>query len=200
MLTEESEYVLPVRFDNTPVPGLAESLQYLKANDFTPAQLAAVIVEKIGLDPFSGKASNVPPPRMTSPVGQVVFDYSNFNGRYVIGSGTAEFETDWTKASNEAIYIYNDPDSINGIALARRATSIHEITEGALLDYTSRARSPRLGEVVVLRNKHGFYAAIQILGIKDDTRGDDSDQLRFRYAIQTDGTDNFARFVKAFED
>ena len=200
MLMEESEYVLPVRFDDTPVPGLSESIQYLEANDFTPAQLASAIIEKIGIEPFSGKASNVPPPRMTSPVGEVVFDYSNFNGRYTIGSGTAEFETDWTKASNKAIHIYNDPDSINGIALARRATSIHEVTEGALLDYTSRARSPRLGQIVVLRNKHGFYAAIQILGIKDDTRGDASDQLRFRYAIQTDGSDNFGRFADAFED
>ncbi len=200
MLTEESEYVLPVRFDDTPIPGLPESLQYLKANDFTPAQLAAVIVEKIGIDPFSGKASNVPPPRMTSPVGEVVFDYSNFNGRYTIGSGTAEFETKWTKASNTEIHIYNDPTSINGVALDRRASSIHEVNEGALLNYTSRTRSPRLEEIVVLRNRHGFYAAIQILDIKDDKRGDDSDQLRFRYAIQTDGSDNFERFVEAFED
>ena len=171
MLTEESEYVLPVRFDETPVPGLPDSVQYLKANDFTPAQLAAEIVEKVGIEPFLGKASNVPPPRMTSPVGEVVFDYSNFNGRYNIGSGTAEFETKWTKASSDAIHVYNDPDSINGVAVDRSATSIHEVTEGALLNYTSRKRSPQLGQIVVLRNRHGFYAAVQILGIKDNTRG-----------------------------
>ena len=200
MLREESEYVLPVRFDDTPVPGLPESVLYLEANDYTPAQLAAMIVEKIGVDPYSEKASDVPPPRMTSPLGEVVFDYSNFNGRYTIGSGTAEFETKWTKTSNVAIHIYNDPDSINGVSLDRRATSIQEVTGGALLNYTSRTRSPRLGQIVVLRNRHGFYAAIQILEIKDDTRGDDSDQLRFRYAIQTDGSDNFGRFADAFED
>ena len=200
MLTEESEYVLPVRFDDTAVPGLPKSIQYLEAKDYTPAQLAALIVEKIGLEPFSGKASNIPSPRMTSPVGEVFFDYSNFNGRYTIGSGTAEFETKWTKASNEAIHVYDDPDSINGVALDRRATSIHEVTQGTSLNYTSRTRSPRLGQIVVLRNRHGFYAAIQILGIMDDTRGDASDQLRFRYAIQTDGSDNFERFVDAFED
>ena len=137
---------------------------------------------------------------MTSPVGEVVFDYSNFNGRYTIGSGTAKFETKWTKASNDAIHIYNDLDSINGVALDRRATSIHEVTEGALLNYTSRTRTPRLGQIVVLRNRHRFYAAIHILDIKDDKRGDDSDQLRFRYAIQTDGSDNFERFADAFED
>ena len=200
MLMEGAEYVLPVRFDGTPVPGLPDSVLYLDANEFTSAQLATMIVEKIGMKPSVGKASNVPSPRMTSPVGEVVFDYSSFNGRYTIGSGTAEFETEWTKASNEAIHVYNYPDSINGVSLDRRATAIYEVAEGAMLDYTSCTRSPRLGQIVVLRNRHGFYAAIQILGIKDDTRGDDSDQLRFRYAIQTDGSDDFGRFADAFED
>lgn len=199
MLREESEYVLPVRFDDTSVPGLPDSVLYLKANDYTPAQLAAMIAKKMGVDPYSGKASDVPPPRMTSPVGEVVFDYSNFNGRYTIGSGTAEFETKWTKASNDAIYIDNDPDSINGVALDRSASSIHEVTEGASLNYTSRTRTPCLGQIVVLRNRNGFYAAIQILDVKDDTRGHDSDQLRFRYAIQSDGSDNFEHFAEAFE-
>ncbi len=45
---------------------------------------------------------------------------------------------------------------------------------------------------MVLRNVEGFYAAVQVLEIKDDTRGDDSDELRFRYAIQPDGYDHFA--------
>ena len=61
----------------------------------------------------------------------------------------------------------------------------------ASLDYTSRARSPCVGQIVVLRNVNGFYAATRVLTIKDDTRGDDHDELRFEYAIQDDGSDNF---------
>ena len=38
------------------------------------------------------------------------------------------------------------------------------------------------------------------LSIKDDTQGDDADELRFRYAIQIDGSDNFECFVEALED
>ena len=53
-------------------------------------------------------------------------------------------------------------------------------------------RTPLIGQIVVLRNVEGFYAAVQVLEIKDDTRGDDSDELRFRYAIQPDGYDHFA--------
>ena len=199
-LEEESEYVLPVRFDNTSIPGLQKTINYLNADDYKPAELAAIISEKLGVERFDGKASDVPPPRMTSPVGEVVFDYSNFNGRYIIGSGKAIFETQWTKASSESIHIYNDPDSINGVALDKDSTSIYEVTNGESLNYSSRSRTPQLNQIVVLRNKNGFYAAIHVLDIKDDTRGDSADQLRFRYAIETDGSDNFEKFQRAFED
>ena len=200
MVREEAEYVLPVRFDDTAVPGLPDTVQYLRANTYSPAELAALIAERLGVALFAGKASAVPPPRMTSPVGEVVFDYSNFNGRYIIGSGAAEFETKWTKASNRCIHIYNDPESINGVALDPSATSIHEVTKGDTLDFTSRARTPGTGQIVVLRNGNGFYAALQVLDIKDNTRGDIVDELRFRFAIQADGSDNFARFRDGFEE
>ena len=156
-----------------------------------------MIVNKLGIRPFDGKASSrVPPPSMTSPTGEVAFDYGSHNGRYVIGSRMLEFETKWTKASNTTIRVYNDPATINGVALARGCAPISQVTDAASLDYTSRARTPSLGQIVVLRNTEGFYATIRVLGIKDDTRGDDRDELRFRYAIQSDGSDSFAGFVE----
>ena len=191
---EKSEYVLPVRFDDTPVPGLSASLKYERADDHTPEKLATMIAEKLGIKPFAGKASNVPAPRMTSLTGEVVFDYSSYNGRYIIGREQLEFETMWTKASNTSIYVLNGPRSINGVALARRSPYIRDVLDAKSLDYTSRTRTPRVGEVVVLRNIHGFYAALHILDIKDDSRRDDRDELRFRYAIQSNGTDSFAEF------
>ena len=194
MIQEDGEYVLPVRFDNTPVPGLPDDVIYLQARDHTPAELAVRIAEKVGIEPFRGKASSVPPPRMASPVGEVVFDYSSYNGRYVIGAGTAEFETAWSKASDTSIHIYNDPPSINGAAVPRGLTSIAQVRQASKLDYTSRARTVRLGGVAVLRNSHGFYACLRILEILDDSRADDRDELRFRYAVQVDGTDDFGEF------
>ena len=199
MVKEDYEYVLPVRFDGTSIPGLPDSILYLSANDYSPAALSTTIARKLGIADFDGKASDVPPPRMTSPVGEVVFDYSSYNGRYVIGSGAAEFETKWSKASNRSIHVHNDPKSINGVALDRDATSIHEVTNAAALNYTSRTRSPATGEVVALRNRNGLYAAVHVVDIKDDRRGDDRDELRFRYAIQADGTDNFVGFRDALE-
>ena len=179
-------YVLPVRFDNTDVPGLPASIRYIRAEDRTPEEVAAMIGEKIGINCLQGKASNVQPPRMTAPTGEVVFDYSDHNGRYVIGSGTLEFETKWSKASNTSIHVYNDPSSIYGVALARECTSIAQVTSAKTLDYTSRVRRPRLGEIVVVRNVNGFYAAVHVLEIKDDRRGDEKGrtQISIRYSVK----------------
>lgn len=189
---ESGEYVLPVRFDDTEVTGLPDSVIYLEAKDYLPAELAVMIAEKLGVMPFAGKASDVPPPRMTSLVGEAVFDYSNHDGRYVIGSGVLEFETKWSKASNVSIHLVSDPPSINGIALGPSEwTSIQQVVNAKSLDYTSRVRTPRVGQIALLRNTYGFYAAAQLLKIKDYTRGDDHDELRFLYVIQGDESDTF---------
>ena len=189
---ESNEYVLPVRFDDTEVPGLPDRVSYLKAADYSPAQLAAMIAEKLGIKPFEGKASNVPPPIMTSLAGEVIFDYGNHNGRYIIGRGASTFETMWSGAGNTRICVYNDPDSINGVALGHSDwTGIDQVTGARQLDYTSRARIPAVGQIVVLRNTNGFYAAVKLLSIKDKTRQDDQDELRFEYSIQPDGSDDF---------
>lgn len=195
VVQEKSESVLPVRFDDTPVPGLSNSIRYERADEHTPEELGAMIAEKIGIMPFASKASRVSPPRMASLTGEVEFDYSGYNGRYVIGRGQMEFETCWSKASDRSIYIYHDPPSINGVALAPASSCISNVLDAELLDYTSRVRNPRRGQVVVLRNVHGFYAALQVLAVQDDSRGDDEDKLLFKYAIQPNGNGSFAEFV-----
>lgn len=191
---ERTGYVLPVRFDDTPVPGLPSSIGYERAENHTPAELAVMIAEKIGIGRFEGKASDVPPPRMTSLIGEAVFDYSGYNGRYVIGRGPLKFETKWSKASDRAIHVYNDPPSINGVARALGCTSIAMVSNAAEYDYTSRSRTIPRGEIAVLRNVHGFYAAVHVLDIKDDSRNDSQDELGFLYAIQSDGSDSFSEF------
>ncbi|MES1985907.1 MAG: TIR domain-containing protein [Pseudomonadota bacterium] len=190
-IESDEEYVLPVRFDHTPVPGFPTTLQYLEATKYTPAQLAVLIAAKIGLSPTTGKASDMPPPASRSMSGEVTFDYGAFNGRFVIGSGPTEFETKWSKASDTSIHLYNDPASINGIAIAKGATAFDQITDASSYDFTSRSRTPQVGEIAVLLNVNGFYAAVQILHVDDDTRGATADALTIRYAIQADGASGF---------
>lgn len=194
-IAEEGEYVLPVRFDDSAVPGLPNTVQYLRAQDYSPAALAAVISEKIGIPPLTAKASEVPPPQVSSLSGEATFDYSAFNGRFIIGSGAQQFETMWSKSSDADVILYNDPPSINGMAVAKGSTRISDVVDASAYDFTSRTRRVKVGEIAVLRNMHGFYAAVHILAIKDDTRGSDCDEARIRFAIQPDGSPSFSAYI-----
>ena len=60
MVEERREYILPVRFDDTKVPGLPEDVSYLKTADYTPKDLAEAIVKKLAIRPATGKASDEP--------------------------------------------------------------------------------------------------------------------------------------------
>ncbi len=44
---EAQEYILPVRFDETEIPGVLPTVGYLSANDYSPDELASLIVKKL---------------------------------------------------------------------------------------------------------------------------------------------------------
>lgn len=48
-LVEQSAYILPVRFDDSPVPGLATTISYLRAADHKPTELAGMVRRKLAL-------------------------------------------------------------------------------------------------------------------------------------------------------
>ena len=52
MIEDDREYVLPVRFDDTYVPGLPEDMIFLYANQLTPAELSVMVAEKLGVRPL----------------------------------------------------------------------------------------------------------------------------------------------------
>ncbi len=128
-----------------------------------------------------------------STFGTITFDYSNNNGRYFIGQGEMMFELDFSKSSNWNIQLYNDPNSINIVAIAKNVADFSDITDARIYDGSSRVRRPKINEIAVLQNKNGFYAAIKILAIKDDTRGNENDEVTFEYKIQTNGSPDFSK-------
>lgn len=129
-----------------------------------------------------------------STLGTVTFDYSNNNGRYFIGQGELAFELDFSKSSNWNIQLYNDPSSIRTVAIAKDVKEISEIVDARQYDGSSRVRRPKINQIAVLQNSNGFFAAIKILSIKDDSRGDDNDEVTFDYIIQTNGSPNFSNY------
>lgn len=191
-LEESHEYILPVRLDDTEIPGILPTVGYVDSRQSSPVQIAILTLQKLGRDPLAQKAHAVPSPRNSSLQGEASFDYSNHDGRFRIGEGHFEFETCWSKASNVSIYGYTDSPTVRALALAPQGASLTTIPSVEELDFTSRVRTAELGRFLVLQNRHGVYATLQILEIKDNTRGDKEDLLRFCYWILTDGSSRFS--------
>jgi len=118
--------------------------------------------------------------------GTFTFDYSNNNGQYIIGTGEYQFVTRWSKASDVCIHAYKDSLGQNGaIARVKQASTWPEqINEE--MDFSSRVRTPDIGDVIVWKNSFGKYAATKILAIADDTRGAEHDELTCEYVIYND--------------
>ena len=54
---------------------------------------------------------------------------------------------------------------------SRINSKINEIDDARAYDGSSRTRRPNVGQIAVLKNANGFFAAVKIISIKDDTRG-----------------------------
>lgn len=46
-LMESNEYILPVRFDDTEIPGMPPTITYVSANERSPEELAELILQKL---------------------------------------------------------------------------------------------------------------------------------------------------------
>lgn len=153
----------------------------------------------IGRSPFETISAPISPlisfapERYVSPAdsGTVTFDYSNNNGRYVVGAGDFAFETAWSRGGNSAIYAYTDPPSIHSVALAVGVANIEEIGDASIYDASSRVRTPRLGEIVIWRNTAGYYLATKIEKLRARDGGSVTDEITFSYVIQRNKSSSF---------
>ena len=124
--------------------------------------------------------------------GRITFDYSNNNGIIEIGGGDARFGARWSGASNRTIYARNNRPSVDAIALAADVAEINDIRDAARYDYTSDHRRVDEGQIVILRNIRGFYAALKVRDVKATSHGDAIDEVTFDYVILEDGGRNFS--------
>lgn len=147
------------------------------------------------------KLNSVEPPKDERPLGEVTFNYASYDGRFVIGANPWMFETRWSSAGPGSAHLYNDPVGIEGVAIAEGVARISQVTPDvvAAADFTSRARTPGVGQVALLRNTEGFYAAIEPLEVKY-SRSPSDNIMRLRFAIQTDRSTDFTPFASTFDD
>lgn len=156
-------------------------------------------IPELGANPFQSAKKHIEQKffpsseRYVSPslTGRVTFDYSNNNGMYAIGQGALLFELKFSKASDRSIHLCNDAASIDTIALVKDKAQIKDIEDARVYDGSSRLRTIKLQQIAVAMNKNGFFAAIKLLGLKDDSRNDTIDEITFEYVIQSNGTPVF---------
>ena len=124
--------------------------------------------------------------RYVSPaaVGDFFFDYENNNGSYVIGTGETAFTLRFSTSGHGSIHVYTD-GGLKSLALVPDATRPEDIGDASLYDGSSRVRTPRVGDAVVVRNGNDYWAAIFV----DEVLTRDSNQaghawIKARYVIQ----------------
>lgn len=147
------------------------------------------------------KLSNIEPSKDERQFGEATFNYASHDGRFVIGAEPWKFETRWSGARQGSAHLYNDPAGIEGVAIAEGASRISQVTPDvvAAADFTSRTRTPEVGQVALLRNTAGLYAAVEPLEI-GYSRSPSGNVMRLRFAIQTDQSTDFSPFASAFDD
>ena len=129
-------------------------------------------------------------PRVNALQGEIAFDYSNHDGKYILGEGNSEFLTRWSRGSNRTIHAYIDDTNL-AIALCAPGIGLSEIHDSSILDFSSRTRTPSIGDILILENHNSRYAAIKILELKSRHHGDPFDWARMAYWILDDGSSNF---------
>lgn len=144
----------------------------------------------LGINPYETKESPIAPKVAlnrvqyisTSKEGVIDFNYENNNGTYRIGTGDAVFDILFSSAGSSSIHIYNDPASIEGIALSLKS-DFFEVGDAAELDYTSRTRTLHLGQIVSLVNSNGYFAVLKIESIQTRSHGAYESRVKFTYKI-----------------
>lgn len=111
--------------------------------------------------------------------GIVGFDFSNNSGVFNIGDGPLLFQTKWSSASNTSIHAYSD--LVDKIGFLEEVYEFPKVDELDKFDYTSRARTINIGEMVIFKNNYGNFLAIKILEVKAKSHGAKNNYLKFEY-------------------
>jgi TIR domain len=125
-LRENEEYILPVRFDDTEIPGIRSTVGYLDARQMTAEQLVDLVLQKVGQSPKETPvAVTARPPRTTEQEHQLLmqrpagWEYAYFAGLLLKGkkslqSKWRDHQLGYVRKSSVALSDPEVPGFING--------------------------------------------------------------------------------------
>jgi hypothetical protein len=114
-----------------------------------------------------------------SPNNERTFDYSTNDGKITVSAGGHAFVLRFSKGDNTSIYLYKDGTNLVRIARVKSSQQTD-------YDTSSRVYAIKLGEAFLAENTEGAILAGRIIDLKDDSRGDDHDEVRFTYELSRD--------------
>lgn len=127
--------------------------------------------------------------------GEVQFDYEK-HSTFGLGFASREFKTAWSPGGDTSVWCYNGHVEITPCP----AREIHEIRQSDQYDFKHQRFLISKGEILVARNRQGFFAAIKILDVKPRKPHELSSVLRIAYQITNSRTGDFSLISEsAFE-
>jgi hypothetical protein len=137
------------------------------------------------------KSNEIPCPNSEGLSGKAKIHFGSYDGRHSFGHSDHFFEVKWQGISIKKIRIYNDSQFIKGVSLAKDISEIKEIQNNSCCDFTNRTAEGGEGDIFVVENVHGYFAAFKILEVKVKGRGDSEDLIVCEYKVQPNKICNF---------
>lgn len=187
-LRQQTEYVLPARFDDIDVPGLPETVGYVDLNQLTPEQFADLILVKLEKEPHQ---FFVPPvlDRLAERIGLTIADVGD-----LLRTHTIFFIDSMEKMSPEERLVVSQvlvhgcpselPDNLHiSMNYLRRLSHLDSshlkavLGDLAPLGFTTRLRQQEHEDSTILG--HDEYAVLQYAALRALDEGDEIENLGF---------------------
>ena len=111
--------------------------------------------------------------------GTVEFRFDNNDGKYTIGTGEYAFETKWSRAGNNSIHAYGTIGFNYEFTVFPSGGQIEDF------DFSSRVRTIRTGQILIVKNSYNNFAAIKLGEVNSSIHGHPYDKMTFDYHIYT---------------
>ena len=147
----------------------------LGKNPFVSTEISDQITKKLNIEKISFHTPFLE--------GKVSFDYKRNSGSYIIGEGDYAFVTHWSGCGNNSIYCYKD--YVFRLGYNPTYKEFPSPKDFINFDFSSRAKSVIVGQIVLLENPKHKFAALKITKVV--RKEEDIDHLlEFEYKIYKD--------------
>ncbi|MDD9152594.1 toll/interleukin-1 receptor domain-containing protein [Plantibacter flavus] len=115
--------------------------------------------------------------------GTAAFRYTDNDGIFTFGSDADRFQLHVSTAGVGSVHVYKDSSNIAAIGLAAK-TPIDKIAAPEMYDGSSRVRTARVGDTVILTNSDGRVAAVEVLSVSTrDSAPDGIPVMAMQFAV-----------------